>query len=244
MADEDPDLAAFRAKLKQGGGMSRADRDTWQRARPMVIGFLLAAVAIGAVKVKEHRDKTEKDAADTALKAKDDAEREARVREEMAREAAFDAKFASIAAAVEALDPGPLERAAPSLVAGRKVLGLQAKSTAVFERDAQGSGGAFAGSPAEVGIVVTMSFDILKDRPVRYEGGAVLAPTRKTFSAIAWPEKKVVATWTEVWTPPTTIRVMRIGKQEMPMEYGPSSTRWKTDAEQLAAGIAPKSMNE
>ena len=240
MAVEDPDLAAFRAKLKQGGGMSRGDRDTWRRARPYLFGLLFAGAVLGAVKFKESREA----AAVAEVAAKDEADRKAKVEADLARDAAFDAGYASVAAVVRALDPRTLERAAPSLVAGRKVLGLQAGGTSVFEKDAQGSGGAFAGSPAEVGVVVTMNLQILEDRLAKYEGGAVLAPVRKTFTAIAWPEKKVVATWTELWTPPQEVRVMRVGKLEMPMEYGPTTSRWKADAGQLAAGVAPTSSGE
>jgi hypothetical protein len=237
---EDPDLEAFRAKLKQGGGMSHAARASRQRAVQWVVAFVLVGSVFGGVKLAQQHTQARKDAAS----AKEDADRRAKVDAEMAESAAFDARYAPVATAAQALDPRALDRAAPSLVAGRKILGLLATTASVFEKETQGAGGVFAASPAEVGVVVTMAFDILKDRVVTYEGGAVLAPTRKTFIAIAWPEKKVVATWTELWTPPRSVRVMRVGKTEMPMELGATGSRWKADAEKLAAGVAPTSMVE
>jgi hypothetical protein len=244
VADEDPDLAAFRAKLKQGGGMSRGDSETGKRARPMAFALAIGLCGLGAAKGVQRYQAAQHEAETAAAKAKEDAERAAQAEAERAKDAAFDARFASIAAAVKDLDPARLEHAAPSLVAGRKVLGLDAKATSVFERDTQGAGGAFAAAAAEVGIVVSVNFEILMDHPVHYEGGAILVPRKKTFTAIAWPEKKVVAAWTEMWMPPSSMLVRRVGKIELPVDLAHGESRWKATAEQLSAGTAPTSKLE
>ena len=154
-----------------------------------------------ASQAEKDREKAAAEASAEAAQAKARADEGAKARAQNdAEDRAYAMKFDSIRASFAS--GAPTAKAEPSLVRGRKALGLI--DGGLFKSNLQKAGGAVhASTPEEVGIVVLVTRVEHTDRPSKYlskrdgrETPLTLYPNTFTFRAIAWPEKKLVAEWT------------------------------------------------
>lgn len=221
----DPELEAFRAKLKQGRSMAPAYKKRIVRGgSAFAVGVLVCG---GALFAEHYQKQRSRDAITAALQA------------DRAEEEAFDQRFASLSAEVRTLDLATVGQADPSLARGRRVVGINDSGTVVLGAVQRRGGANLAADAAQVGVVVHVSGKIHEDQPVRYEGGGVRFPVTYTLHAIAWPEKKLLASWRRRVAPPPFIT----GGRGDPIGLGgdgslPEKT-WQEDVDALAAGKAP-----
>ncbi|MHB8875943.1 MAG: tetratricopeptide repeat protein [Myxococcaceae bacterium] len=184
------------------------------RLKVRLIGIAIGLLIVGATRIKWTKDPYEK--------LSDNAR----------------TQFTQVINEYGALVPVNLDPAEVTMVRGRKLLVAQGNNALVIHDGEYRVPPEFAETAEEVGVVVFVTEERDRDSTWNYQGKAKGYGSWFTFTALARPEKKLIAQWKRYSLPPASMFVYRNQAHD---QYAYVSTdEARTDGAELFAGRLPK----